>query len=140
VTCPNRDRGAADALGLVLLAPAAIGLAVLVIALGRGVDTRAQVRSAAAAGAQAAALERNSSDAARAATRVVDAMLVDEDACPGGADVTVSYPGGPVGGTVTVTVQCAGSSRGIELVQPGARAEAFTATATVDVFRARRAP
>ena len=34
----GRDRGAADALGLVLIAPAVIGLAILVVALGRGVD------------------------------------------------------------------------------------------------------
>jgi hypothetical protein len=140
VTRAGRDRGAADALGLVLLAPAAIGLAVLVIALGRDVDARAQLRSAAAAGAQAAALERNGAAAALAAERVVAAMLVDRDVCPGGPDVAVNYPGVAAGGTVTVVVRCRGSDRGIELVRSGPRAESFRATATVDPFRARREP
>ena len=140
-----RDRGAADALGLVLIAPVAIGLAVLVIALGRGVDARAQVRSAAAAGAQAAALERNPSEAERAATAVVAAMLVDGDACAS-PDVTVAYPSTPPPGTATafgtvrVTVRCSVSDRGLELLGTGPGTEAFTAAATIDLFRAREAP
>ena len=141
----GRDRGAADALGLVLIAPVAIGLAVLVIALGRGVDARAQVRSAAAAGAQAAALERTPSDAERAATAIVDAMLVDEDACSTPV-VTVDYPSPPASrpttsfGTVRVTVRCSVSDRGLELLGTGPGDELFTAAATIDLFRARDAP
>lgn len=139
---PVRDRGAADALGLVLIAPVAIGLAVLVVALGRGVDARAQVRSAAAAGAQAAALERNGSDAERAATEVITAMLVDDDACLE-PDVSVVFPSvpepgsGTAFGTVEVTVRCDVSDRGLELVQTAGRDEVFTAAASVDFFRAR---
>ena len=34
----TRDRGAAEALGVVLIAPVAIGLALLVVSLARGVD------------------------------------------------------------------------------------------------------
>lgn len=134
-----RDLGAADALGLVLLAPAAIGLAVLVISLGRDVDARAQLRSAAAAGAQAAALERDPTDARVAAERVVGAMLVDRDVCPEAADVVVTFPPSP-GGRVSVTVSCSGSDRGLELIRSGARGESFTATAAVDDFRASRSP
>ncbi len=136
----TRDRGAADALGLVLVAPAAIGLAVLVVALGRDVDARAQLRSAAAAGAQAATLERSSAAATSAAERVVAAMLVDRDVCPGGPEVTVDYPTATAGGTVAVAVRCRGSDRGLELVRSGSRAEWFRATATLDRFRARRDP
>lgn len=136
----NRDRGATDALGLVLIAPAAIGLAVLVIALGRGVDARAQVRSAAGAAAQAAALERSPLAAQAAAERVAAAMLTDVDVCPNGPTVAVEYPVGDRGGTVWATVTCEGSSRGIELVQPTPRGETFRASATVDEFRARRDP
>jgi Flp pilus assembly protein TadG len=141
----GRDSGAADALGLVLIAPVAIGLAVLVVALGRGVDARAQVRSAAAAGAQAAALERTSSDAEQAAVAIVEAMLVDGDACAS-PDVTVQYPRPPAPGTgasfgtVRVTVRCPVSDRGIEPVGAVADDEAFTATATIDLFRSREAP
>lgn len=141
----RRDRGAADALGLVLIAPVAIGLAVLVIALSRDVDARAQVRSAAAAGAQAAALERTAADADRAARQVVVAMLVDDDACPV-PDVAVAYPTGRASetattfGTVRVTVWCAVSGRGIELLGVDPDAQVFTATATVDLFRSRETP
>lgn len=141
----RRDRGSADALGLVLVAPVAIGLAVLVVSLGRGIDARAQVRSAAAAGAQAAALERTGAAAERAATTVVRAMLVDDDACRV-PDVTVDYPvRGGVGpgtsyGTVRVTVRCAVSDRGLELVRSGDVTEEFTATATIDLFRTRVTP
>lgn len=136
----RRDRGAADVLGLVLIAPVAIGLAVLVIMLGRGVDARAQVRSAAAAGAQAAALERNAGDAERSATAVVAAMLVDDDACAAPV-VTVEYPPVAAGGSaatmgiVRVTVRCTVSSRGLELVGARPTDEAFTATASIDFFR-----
>ena len=55
----GRDRGAAEALGLVLIAPVAIGLALLVVFLSRQVDARAQVRTAAESAAQAAAQERS---------------------------------------------------------------------------------
>ena len=36
--CADRDRGAAEALGLVLLAPFVILLALLVVEMGRSVD------------------------------------------------------------------------------------------------------
>lgn len=140
-----RDRGAADALGLVLIAPAVIGLAILVVALGRGVDARAQVRSAAEAGAQAAALERDAGSAAVAADRVARAMLVDTDTCTD-PRVTVTYPRpGGVGrglsvGLVEVTIECQLSNRGIEVVQSGSRQEAVTAVASIDLFRANGAP
>lgn len=140
----GRDRGAADALGLVLIAPAAIGLAVLVIALGRDVDARAQVRSAAAAGAQAAALERTAADAERATRRVVGAML-GGDGCRQPA-ITVVYPPVPAAtsgissGTVEVTVRCTVSNRGIELVRPDDRTQVATATASIDFFRAGDEP
>lgn len=137
-----RDRGAADALGLVLIAPAILGLALLVIALGRGVDARAQVRSAAESGAQAAALERNAGAASAAAQQAVDAMLADSSNCNDPSVVTV-YPPPPAPssginvGVVRVTVTCRVSDRGVEVInQP--YDETVTAVATVDFFRARR--
>jgi Flp pilus assembly protein TadG len=135
----GRDRGATDAIGLVLLAPAMIGLAVLVLALGGRVDDRARFRSAAAAAAQAAALERNPADARRAARRVVGVMLEPEDRCD---RPSVSFPVsaesgvGTSLGTVTVVLRCrlAGST---SVGQP-ARTERFEASAGVDLFRERR--
>lgn len=141
----RRDRGAAEALGLVLIAPAIIGLAVLVIALGRGVDARAQVRSAAEAGAQAAALERDERAATIAANDVARAMLVDSDACAR-PDISVLYPQGGAFdsgisfGLVEVTIECDVSDRGIELVRVGSRSEAVTAVASIDYFRASGTP
>lgn len=141
----RRDRGAADALGLVLIAPAVIGLAILVVSMGRDVDARAQVRSAAEAAAQAAALERNAPDAAVAAEAVARAMLVDDDACRELA-IAVRYPAAPVSptgnsfGLVEVDLRCTVSDRGIEIVRSGDHPESVTAVASVDFFRARQAP
>lgn len=137
-----RDRGAADALGLVLIAPAVLGLALLVIALGRGVDATAQVRSAAESAAQAAALERSPGAAGAAAERAVDAILGGSANCDDPSVVTVYPPTPPPSagvnvGIVRVTVSCRVSDRGVEVItQP--YEESVTAVATVDFFRARR--
>ncbi len=137
---PTRDRGTNEALGLVLVAPVAIGLALLVVFLSRQVDSRAQVRTAAESAAQAAAQERSPAAAEVAARQVVVAMLTDPDTCDSPAasvDVTRFAPGG----LVAVTVSCSVSSRGIELVVPADRQISgteftVTATATIDRFRA----
>lgn len=137
-----RDRGAADALGLVLIAPAVLGLAVLIISLGRGVDATAQVRSAAESAAQAAALERSPAEAAAAARRAADAMLVDSANCSNPSVVTAYQPpsesaSGVHVGVVRVTITCEVSNRGVEVInQP--YDETVTAVATIDFFRARR--
>jgi len=137
-----RDRGAADALGLVLVAPAVLGLALLVIALGRGVDATAQVRSAAESAAQAAALERNPAAASAAARRAVEASLGDSSNCDAPSVVTVYPPVPPPGsginaGVVRVTVSCQVTDRGIGVISRPDD-ESVTAVATVDFFRARR--
>ena len=136
------DRGAADALGLVLIAPAILGLALLVISLGRGVDATAQVRSAAESAAQAAALERNPTAASAAARRAVEATLGDSSSCDDPSVVTVYPPVPPPGsgidaGVVRVTVSCQVSDRGVEVISRPYD-ESVTAVATVDFFRARR--
>ena len=131
----RRDRGAADALALVLIAPAVIGLAVLVVMLGRSVDSRAQAQSAAEAAAQAAALERSPAAADAAARRVAQAMLVDHDSCSTPSvrvDTTAFRPGGEV----RVSIRCAAAARGIEAVRRSARSFAAEAVAHIDEFRA----
>ncbi len=135
----SRDRGSADALGLVLIAPVVIGLAVLVVALGRGVDARAQVRSAAESGAQAAALERTPSAAKLAGEEVAKAMLTDPDTCSNPA-VSVDLADFRAGGIVGVSVSCSVSNRGIEVIQSGSRVQAVVAYATVDFFRGSEQP
>ncbi|HZB40168.1 MAG TPA: hypothetical protein VE487_04340 [Ilumatobacter sp.] len=130
-----RDRGAADALALVLIAPAVIGLALLVVMLGRSVDARAQAQSAAEAAAQAAALERSSGAAEAAARRVAQAMLVDHDSCSTpsvGVDTSAFRPGGEV----RVSIECHAEARGIEVVQHSAKSFAAEAVAHIDEYRA----
>ena len=131
----RRDRGAADALALVLIAPAVIGLAVLVVMLGRSVDSRAQTQSAAEAAAQAAALERSPAAADAAARRVAQAMLVDHDSCST-PSVSVDTTAFRRGGEVRVSIRCAVAARGIEAVQRSARSFAAEAVAHIDEFRA----
>jgi hypothetical protein len=129
-------RGSSDALGLALIAPAALGLAIVILFLGRGVDSRATVQVAAETGAQAAAQERTRAAAVSAGTAAATSMLVDTDTCATPrvvVDTTQFAPGGVVG----VRVSCTVSTRGLELINPPAP-ESLTATAfaTIDPFRA----
>lgn len=129
-----RDRGASDVLALVLLAPAAIGLALLVVHLSRQVDSRAQVQAAAESAAQAAALQRSPAAAEHAARTVATAMLVDGDTCSNPAvqiDIGEFVPGG----VVAVRVECHVSQRGVELIRAPQRSFSVTAVAAIDPFR-----
>ena len=130
------DAGSSDALGLALLAPAALGLAVAIIFLGRGVDARATVQSAAESAAQAAAQERSVPAAIAAAEQVGDAMLVDPTSCSSpsiSVDVSAFRPGGQV----AVTVSCTVSGDGLELINPPPMAATTaTAFAAIDPLRA----
>lgn len=129
------DRGSSDALGLALLAPAAIGLALVILFLGRGVDSRATALSAAESAAQAAAQERSPAAARAAAQQVADAMLVDESTCARPAvslDATQFRPGG----VVTVTVTCSVSTAGFEAIGASPRSFTAVAHATIDPLRA----
>jgi Flp pilus assembly protein TadG len=130
------DRGSADALGLALLAPAAIGLAVVVVLLGRGVDSRATVQSAAEAAAQAAAQERSPSAAVAAARQVGAAMLVDTSSCSSPTVFVDTSAFGP-GGQVAVTVSCTVATDGLELIDPPSNGPTIaTAFAAIDPLRA----
>ena len=130
------DRGSADALGLSLLAPAAIGLAVVIVFLGRGVDSRATVQSAAEAAAQAAAQERSPAAAVAAAEQVGAAMLVDRSSCSSPLVLVDTSAFGP-GGQVAVTVSCTVSVDDLELVDPPTPGPTTaTAFATIDPLRA----
>lgn len=130
-----RDRGSADALGAALLAPAAIGLALVILFLGRSVDGRATVQSAAESAAQAAAQERTPSEAVAAAAEVGAAMLVDVTSCSNPVVSVDTSAFGP-GGQVAVTVSCTVSSAGLELIDPPEATTSATAFATIDPYRA----
>jgi len=129
------DRGSSDALGLALIAPAAIGLALVILFLGRGVDSRATAQSAAESAAQAAAQERTPAAAMAAAREIADAMLVDASTCSD-PSISVDTAAFRPGGQVSVTVSCSVSSVGLELINPPDTGP-YTATAfaTVDPLR-----
>ncbi len=131
----DADAGSSDALGLALLAPAAIGLAIVIMFLGRGVDGRATAQMAAEAAAQAAAQERTPAAAVQAARQVGARVLVDHDSCASPA-VTVDTGAFGPGGQVGVTVTCGLSTRGLDLIAaPGGRRSTATAFAAIDPFR-----
>lgn len=133
--CRN-DRGSSDALGLALLTPAAIGLAVVIVFLGRGVDSRATVQSAAESAAQAAAQERTVTAAISAAEEVGRVMLIDPSSCAS-PTVSVDVSDFRPGGQVAVTVSCTVSMQGLELIAPPATGpNSATAFATIDPLRA----
>ena len=128
------DRGSSDALGAALIAPAAIALALVILFLGRSVDGRATVQSAAESAAQAAAQERSPAAAIAAAEQVGAAMLVDATSCSEPSVVVDTSAFGP-GGTVAVTVACTVSAAGLELIDPPAQTSTATAFATIDPYR-----
>ena len=113
-----------------------IALAVVIVFLGRGVDSRATVQSAAESAAQAAAQERSPAAATAAARAVGAAMLVDTATCASPSVEVDTSRFGP-GGQVAVTVSCTVSGDGLELVDPTIDGPSTaTAFAVVDTFRA----
>jgi hypothetical protein len=135
----RRDVGSSDALGLALLTPAAIGLAVVIVFLGRSVDSRATVQSAAESAAQAAAQERSGTAAVAAADEVGRAMLVDPSSCSA-PQVSVDLSDFRPGGQVAVTVSCTVSAEGLELIDPPSTGPTTaTAFAAIDPLRATEA-
>ena len=132
-----RDDGSSDALGMALIAPAAIALAIAVLFISRGVDTRATAQSAAEAAAQAAAQERSLGAAQGAAQQIGNAMLIDITTCANPSVSTSTQSGFVAGGTVTVTVTCNRRVDDLGLIVPtGSNSATFTAFAVIDTFRA----
>lgn len=134
------DRGAAEALGLVLIFPVMLGLAALVLFLGRQVDTRSQVQAAADAAAQSAALQRSPDAALGAASRAATLMLTDATACAGGAHVAIDAGTWVRGGRVTVTVACSPATADLALIRPPTRTLTASSVALIDPNRAPGLP
>jgi Flp pilus assembly protein TadG len=136
----GRDRGEANALGLVVIAPAAMALAVLILWIGRKVDADAQVQAASSAAAQAAVLQRTPSAADRAARATAAAMLTDVKACAGGPSVSIDTRELRPGGEVTVVISCSPQRSDLSLVGPRSVRFVATATATIDLHRSAGLP
>lgn len=130
----RNDDGSSDALGMALIAPAALALAIAVLLISRGVDSRATAQSAAEAAAQAAAQQRTRGAAVASAQQIGAAMLIDSSTC---ASPRVALGGTfAPGATISVTVSCSTSAAGLELVPAGpGDTHTYTAYAVIDPFR-----
>ena len=137
MTRDSTDAGVAEALGLVIIFPVMLLLAILVVAIGRDIDATAQARSAAQAGAQAAALQRSSAAGNRAMRDVVDRMLVSSTSCVDSvALLTWTVPLGAAPGRATVSVTCTRPGAGLERLNRSDRQFTVTAIASIDALRA----
>ena len=139
-SCPRgphllSDRGATEALGLVLMTPVMIAAAVALIWISRQVDTQAQVHTAVEAAAQAAALQRSPTGADSSARALAAEMLLRSDLCES-LLVGVDLSGFGPGGQVSVEIECKVSVSGLGAVtlnQP--TVISARATATIDRFK-----
>ena len=129
------DRGSSDALGLALIAPAAIGLALVILLVSRGVDSRATTQNAAEVVAQAAARERNLAAAEAAGERVAASLLTDDATCASPVVSITAPPAFEPGGTIVAVVTCATSTAGLELIGAEGGSATSTASAVIDTFR-----
>ena len=116
--------GSADAIGVVLIAPVMIGVGLLLTTIGDRVDAVSVTRSAAWAGAQAAARERSPELSGSAARLAATTSIAGSCSQP---SVEVDLSEFMPGGRVTVTVDCDGLR--------GVARGASSATATIDRFR-----
>ncbi len=109
------DRGATEALGLVLMTPVMMAASVALIWISRQVDTQAQVHTVAEAAAQAAALQRSPMAADSSARAIASELLSRSDLCESlqvGVDLGAFGPGGEV----SVEIECLVSSSGLGAV------------------------
>ena len=136
-----RDAGNSEALGVVLIFPAILAFAILIIFLGRQVDTVSEVQNAAEAGAQAAARQRTPTEGVAAAEATVKAMLSDDVDCAGGAGVALHASGAwAPGSNVTVTVSCTPRTDDLALIAAPKRTLHGSSTALIDTYRAGALP
>ena len=135
------ERGSGEVIAIIVMAPVVLAFAVLVLFLGRQVDSRGSVRSAAEAGAQAAARQRDSVSADSAARRAIGDMLAaSPSTCAGGPTVTVDLAQFQPGGIVTVTVTCSIDRSDLGGLAPPARSFVGVGSAVVDTYRATALP
>lgn len=128
------DTGSGDVLGLVLITPLVVAVALIVVLVGRRVDVASSVRSAAAAGAQAAVLER-SAVAAEHSARAVATRMLEASATCGSVRVEVDTAAFGPSGSVTVIAGCRVDVSGLDMVAEGGDWTVSSAFASVDPFR-----
>ncbi|OOC53274.1 TadE family protein [Nocardiopsis sinuspersici] len=135
---PGRgDRGSAS-VELVLLTPALLAFALLMVLAGRVVDARATAEEVAHAAARAASLERTVAAAETAASGTAASSLAENGLACGDHTVALDHGGLAPGGAVTAVVECRvglGDLTGLGV--PGTYTVTGDATVVVDTFRGR---
>lgn len=120
-----------------ILFPVIVSLAVLVVAMGRDIDATAQARSAAQAGAQAAALQRSPAAGERAMDDVVGRMLDSSTTCTNSvAALAWQHPADGAAGRATVSLTCTRPGRGLESLDIADTVFTVSAIAAIDPLRA----
>ena len=132
----HEDSGAAEVIAAIMIAPVVVGFAVLVFFLGRQVDSRASVRTAADSAAQAAARQREPAAADTAARQTAIDMLSSSPTCTGGPTVLVDLSDFRPGGIVTVDITCATGRDDLAAVAAPSRTFTGHAAAVIDTYRA----
>lgn len=129
------DRGSA-AVEAAVIAPAFIGLMLLVVFAGRVVNGGNEVESAASAAARAASQMATPVGAAAEAQEVAVASLADSGVTCNPHRVEVDTQQMAPGGSVTVTVTCTTQLGDITLINvPGHHTFEASATEVVDIYR-----
>lgn len=124
------------AVELVVLTPALFLLAILILAFGRVAEARQQVVEAARAGAEAAAVQPDSSTAQEGAARLAVRDLFEGAHTCAGDQVTVDVGRFAPGGSVTVDVTCTVTLSDLSVPGlPGSTTLRASSTAPVDPYR-----
>ena len=129
----NLRRGVGALAGLTLLV---VGFTVLVFFLGRQVESRASVRTAADSAAQAAARQRDPTAADAAARQTAADMLGDTSTCAGGPTVVVDLSDFRPGGIVSVDITCTTGNDDLAAVAAPSRTCTGHGAAVIDTYRA----
>lgn len=133
----TQNGGNVDVIALIWLTPILLAAACLIVAAGRVSSAHQQLTYAAEAAAQAAALDRTSTQGSNDARHVAATTLNDPTWCRRGPTITIDAAGFQAGGTVTVTVTC--HVRRDDLYGPfvpGDQTVTARAAAVIDTYRA----
>lgn len=126
---------------MVLVFPVMLALAMLVLYLGRQVDSSAQVQTASDAAAQAAARQRSPEAGLAAARSTALAMLDNGEACAGGPAISIDAPDPwAAPGEVKVTIVCTPTRSDLALAAVPSTSVRGVGTASLDPYRAGGLP
>ena len=131
------ERGSADMIALIWLAPLLLAASCIVVAAGRVSAAHQQLAHASEAAAQGAALARTPTQAARDARTIALGTLTDTLTCSGGPTVTMDLRNFHAGGSVTVTISCTTARSDLfGPFAPGKQTIVTQSTAVLDSYRA----